>query len=439
MRWWLLPTLAVAISCARPTNITPPPDPHASRDPASSRRARFVEAIAAGVHAYQLLLARKSTRADRACWTTSDDVARLEALVAHFTSLVTEKVDTLRAWADSAPSTFDPKRDLDPLVAAAGRFTMSPRLPLRAIEADLVQYGCSDPSRARALAVLYQLVLEVERDGDVLQDELRLVAALGLPISPKDCGASGSDEDFLAMGRRLAATTCAAPFDVDAKAWQIAGRKLWNWAEKMRGERGASQIAGELAREPEIAALFPRLARLSPRRIVVLGHSYTMSAHWATPASFTDVAAKLIARVNSRVTITHESSGGMTARRALERLPEVLAGHPDEILLVVVLESEEDFKALRTIGTKAREAHVRLDTFDDVTAPLARPGASVEIARLRTIARETAMGVIDVSDRLKGADDRDQFVCLDGDHMKEPYHRFMAGAWLAHLASRETR
>ena len=46
------------------------------------------------------------------------------------------------------------------------------------------------------------------------------------------------------------------------------------------------------------------------------------------------------------------------------------------------------------------------------------------------VARETGMTVIEVSPLLAAAPDREQFLCLDGIHMTEPYHRLMAKQWL---------
>ena len=40
------------------------------------------------------------------------------------------------------------------------------------------------------------------------------------------------------------------------------------------------------------------------------------------------------------------------------------------------------------------------------------------------------MTVIEVSPLLVAAPDRDRFLCLDGIHMTEPYHRLMAKEWL---------
>jgi hypothetical protein len=41
--------------------------------------------------------------------------------------------------------------------------------------------------------------------------------------------------------------------------------------------------------------------------------------------------------------------------------------------------------------------------------------------------------VIEVSRLLASAPDRDRFLCLDGIHMTEPYHRLMAKQWLEFL------
>jgi len=42
--------------------------------------------------------------------------------------------------------------------------------------------------------------------------------------------------------------------------------------------------------------------------------------------------------------------------------------------------------------------------------------------------------VIEVGDILANAPDRSKFMCLDGIHMTEPYHRLMAKEWLKYLA-----
>jgi len=57
--------------------------------PGPARMEQLVEANIVGVHAYQILLARKQTSMDPACWPTSDPKdTDFEALVAHQTSLL---------------------------------------------------------------------------------------------------------------------------------------------------------------------------------------------------------------------------------------------------------------------------------------------------------------------------------------------------------------
>jgi len=48
-------------------------------------------------------------------------------------------------------------------------------------------------------------------------------------------------------------------------------------------------------------------------------------------------------------------------------------------------------------------------------------------------ARESGMTVVEVSKVLAAAPDRGRFLCLDGIHMTEPYHRLMAKQWLGWL------
>jgi len=45
-------------------------------------------------------------------------------------------------------------------------------------------------------------------------------------------------------------------------------------------------------------------------------------------------------------------------------------------------------------------------------------------------ARQAGMTVVEVGALLASAPDRDRFVCLDGIHMTEPYHKLMAREWL---------
>ena len=100
----------------------------------------------------------------------------------------------------------------------------------------------------RAIASLFQTNLEVERDGDRLQELFAFYAGLGLPVYLGQLGLPGTDEAFLAMGRELEGKSCASPVGTTAAEWQIAGRKNWNWGEKNLGIRDDKVLAARAAR-----------------------------------------------------------------------------------------------------------------------------------------------------------------------------------------------
>ena len=73
--------------------------------------------------------------------------------------------------------------------------------------------------------------------------------------------------------------------------------------------------------------------------------------------------------------------------------------------------------------------------FDEVHDPASIKPGTVE----RTVKVASAVGieVIEVDSVLSSAPDRARFVCLDGIHMTEPYHRLMAKEWLEFLAGKK--
>src|SRR4029077_7738943 len=131
-----------------------------------------------------------------------------------------------KAWAEGRASTFDPAKDLQPLLGAG--LVLAPSLPVNVYTAYLQGAAPVRPrADLRAIANLYQTVLEVERDGDLLQDLYRFDIALGLPVYVGQVGLPGSDADLLAVGGQLEGRSCASPVVLTAAEWQIAGRKIW--------------------------------------------------------------------------------------------------------------------------------------------------------------------------------------------------------------------
>jgi hypothetical protein len=415
VRWLVL----FAIAC------TPPRAPEVREE----RLAAIAMANANGVLAHHVLLARRTGKGDARCYAGPED-AELEALVAHHTGLLASNREALRAWAHGGSSTFEPARDLAPLANA--RLAHDPRLPYEAARARYARL-LGDSARARAVASLYETILEVERDTTVLPSEMDLYTAVGLPIYDAALGLPASDADLRAAGEELARATCASPFDVDAAAWQLAGRKLASFAEKRLHVRDGDVVARELAAEPDVRALLPALAALPPRRVAVLGHSFTMAEHWSSPSSFTDIAARVVASVNPRVEVRHFTDGGLGAARArAEKFPELVAWRPDEVLFVLLFRKDEDFAAFEAM-LEALPAGTHAHLFDNVRAPNDR--VREWPARVRAIAERHGAAVIEASEAIARAPERARFDALDGIHMTEAYHRFMAKRWLAWLAA----
>ena len=384
-----------------------------------------------GTHAFQVALARRAAKGDAACWSAGGlDDGRLAAIESHQAALLKSDVAAVRSWAEGKPSSFDPKADLQPLLETG--LVLSEALPVSAFTRWLAGRSRAPRVKVRAIASLLQTNLEVERDGDRLQELFAFYAGLGLPVYLGQLGLPGTDADFLALGRALEGASCAAPFGTGAADWQIAARKNWNWGEKNLGIRDDKVLAAELLREPDVAALVPRLRVLPAQRIAVVGHSFTMQLHWSTPGAFVPIVTAVFARENPAVAFRQFQAGGLTSTRALARFhDDVIAWKPDKVLLVVLNRTAEDLAGFAKLGRDFAAAGAQVVTFDDVHDPDASDPSMT--GRDLAVARESGMTVIEVGRLLASTPDRDGFLCLDGIHMTEPYHRLMAKQWLGWL------
>ena len=405
-------------------------DPNATEDVVAqpSRVPELVEANILGTHAFQIALAKKQGKGDPACYAAgalSD--AQLAAIETHQAALMKADVKAVRAWSEGKPSSFDPKADLEPLLASG--LALADTLPVNVFTRWLTERTKAKGVKLRAIASLFQTNLEVERDGDRLQELFAFYAGLGLPVYLGQLGLPGSDAFFLAMGRELEGKSCPSPVGTTAAEWQIAARKNWNWGEKNLGIRDDKVLARELVEEPEVKALVPRIKAIPAQRIAVIGHSFTMQLHWSTPGAFVPIVTAVFARENPQLEFRQFQGGGLTSTRAVNRFyADVVAWKPKQVLLVVINRTDEDLENFRRLGRGLAEAGAEVLTFDDVHDP--KGTASGLRDRELAIARETGMTVIEVSPLLAAAPDRERFMCLDGIHMTEPYHRLMAKEWL---------
>jgi hypothetical protein len=400
-----------------------------------SRRAQLVEANIIAVQAYQIMLARKAGISNACYPESSPDAAALQKLVEHQRSLLAEPAAQVVQWADQAHSSFDPAKDLQPLLRA--NLPLSPDLPVNVFARYLEAEAPGQPrEKIRSVANLYQTILELERDGDLLQDLYRFYIALKLPVYVGQLGLPGSDADFLAAARKLAGKSCASPVDLSIPAWQIAGRKVWNWGEKNLHIRDRNTLATELLAEPQIASLIPAMKAMPPERIAIIGHSFTMDQHWSSPSSFVPIVTTMFARENSQVQFKQWSAGGLTYSRAYRNYyADALAWKPSIVLLVLTDRGPSDEEALRVMAAGFRAAGARILMFDDVEDPIT-PGEPIP-PQTEALAKSLGVEILPARAILDAAPNHASFPCMDGIHKQEPYHRLMAHLWLkAILANR---
>jgi hypothetical protein len=397
-----------------------------------TRLSQLIEANVIATHAYQVLLAKKSGKGDPNCYGSGKlSASDLEALVEHQAKLLKSNMPAVNAWARGAQSNFDPAQDLEPILSSG--LTTPATAPINIFDDYLHQKTKFAGVKTRAIASLYQTVLEVERDGDLLQDEFAFYIALGLPVYVGQLHLPGSDTSMLAVGRELAGHTCVAPFDTGADQWQIAGRKIWNWGEKNLHIRDEKVLAAELLSEQAVKVLIPRLRALPPQKIAVIGHSFTMGLHWSSPSSFVPIVIDVFRRENPKVEFKQFAGGGLTATRAQQRFYQsVLDWKPDKVMLVVMTRTDADYDALKQLGVGFAAAGIKTYMFDEVHDPASvNPGT---VGRALAAARTGGIEVIEVGSVLSSSPDRARFLCLDGIHMTELYHRLMAKEWLKFLA-----
>ena len=408
------------------------PSGPSKKESRTTRLSQLVEANIIATHAYQVLLEKKSDKGDPACYGSGRLSDReLEALVVHQAKLLKSNMPAVNAWVRGVKSDFDPALDLKPILSSG--LAVPANAPVNIFDEYLRRKTKADDLKTRAIASLYQTVLEVERDGDLLQDEFAFYIALGLPVYIGQLRLPGSDADMLAMGRELAGHACVSPFDTGAAEWQIAGRKIWNWGEKNLHIRDEKVLAAELLNEQDVRILGPRLRALPPQKIAVIGHSFTMGLHWSSPSSFVPIVIDIFRRENPRVEFKQFAGGGLTATRARQRFYQsVLDWKPDKVLLVVMTRTDADYEALKELGVGFAAAGIKTYMFDEIHDPESVKPETVQ--RALVAARAGNIEVIEVGSVLSSSPDRARFVCLDGIHMTEPYHRLMAKEWLRFLA-----
>jgi len=402
----------------------------------------FVTANMIATHAYQVALFRKHGRGDPSCWM-ADGVsdAELQRLVAHQQALLSEPPDAVRAWADGHAGSFDPSRDMRPLCASPLRAS-SPKLPVHVLRAYFACQPGTTALQAQALAGVLQMMLDIDRDGDLLHRLFAHYVRLGLPVHTGQIGiAARTDEEFLALARMLTPEFATAPFDTDDLTLRMMFRKLWTWGHRHTGERNARTVAQELLQEPDVQRLLPRLRAIPPQRIAQIGHSFSMEVHWQSPSAFVPFVREILASVNPSVAIRQWTAGGLSLSRpvAEQYYQDALEWKPNRVLFVVALHKDKDYVALERMTSGFRAAGVKeVAVFDHLRPTQENTMYEESEKQMRAVAQRAGLTIIKARARLDASPDVANFAALDGIHMAEPYHRTMATIWLEFLADSMT-
>jgi hypothetical protein len=400
----------------------------------AARASRFVEANIVATHAFQVRLA-KPGKADAACWSAgglSDE--QLQALVERQKSMLAASPQAVKAWAEGRDSQFDPAKDLDVILKSPLR-AAADKLPVNVLAAYFAEKAKAPALSCRAAASLLQMMLDVDRDGDMLQQMYAIYVALHLPVHTEQLGLpERTDEEFLTLAQALAGRMCQSPVDVTPPALRMMFRKMWNWGHRHTGQRDVRVLAGELMAEPAVKAVLPRLAAQPARKVAVIGHSFTMDVNWSSPSSFVPVVMEIARQDKARLKFRLWQGGGLNpARPDCRRFAlEAAAWKPDVALIVVATRSPQDNQALGEMVAGLAKAGAEVVMFD--TLRLDDPGVGTPADVLRDLAAKGGLKLLEIAPLLAADPQRDKFVCLDGIHMTEPYHMLLAREWLKYLA-----
>jgi len=248
---------------------------------------------------------------------------------------------------------------------------------------------------------------------------------------PGVCKIHGDCLEGLASGPAISARAGMDTRDMppDHPAWQIAGRKIWNWGVKHLHIRDRNTIAKELLAEPRIATLIPAMKAMPAERIAVIGHSFTMDQHWSSPSSFVPIVTTMFEQEHTRVEFRQWQAGGLRFARAYRNYyADALAWKPNVVLFVLGNSTPADAEALKTMAAGFHAAGARVLMFDDVEDSIAFGEPSAK--ETEQIARNAGVQIIPSRAILDAAPGHASFPCMDGIHKQEPYHRLMAYLWL---------
>jgi lysophospholipase L1-like esterase len=304
-------------------------------------------------------------------------------------------------------------------------------------------------------AAAFQMCLELERDGTVMQDFLPFLIALGCPMTLRDLGLENAGRPRLeelaatASGRTGKRTYNTEPFD-----YFITMIKINNWGSKFNGQVTADTLAARMLQTPELKQLLPGLAKLPPARLGFLGDSDMDRIHWATQAPFPEIVAAVLRVANPGMTVINAGKGGDDSGEALARMQKDLLDKNPEISFVMLggndcrhwggpepaVTPSRYRKNITEITNRLRESGSRVVLLLYPQGPdLSGPDLEVFTAineEMKAAAVSLKTGCLDIFSLMENRD-MDKYYAVDRIHMKPESHMLIAREILDYLANLE--
>lgn len=315
------------------------------------------------------------------------------------------------------------------------------KLPARApfnIMAQLLVKAAPQAREIDCLAVanLWQLAIEENRDGNELQDLFELYVKRGLATYFGALGLNWDEPELRKLGAAYA--KAGGRYDFPTGNYETGGEgkmspqyaaalsltKIKLWGERHAGVITAASMAAELE-QSSLLPFVPQFKKLPPMRLCNLGHSFASPVHWSSHGTFACIVSESLKRNNPGIQVRHVNRGGMTYSRAVkECLGQVLEYRPDFTVIVLACRTDEDYAALAEIGKKLEGRALFFEALacDFHSMPWSRP----DVKRLEAIAKDTGMTLVRTRKFLDTHPDRKKFISMDKIHMYPSYHKHMA-------------